>query len=614
MSFSGPILIVLAVAVAFFPCLGNAFTNWDDLYFINENPAVQNFSIESIRSIFTSRFALSYCPLTMTGIALQNQVWGPDSFGFHLTSYLFHIINAILAWFLVFRLERNTTTATLATLFFAIHPLRVEPVAWVTSQKDLLFSFFLILSCHSWLTYRESPSAKNYFFSGMFFAASLFSKGMAITIPLIFLLFEFRETKPIGKRKILELLPFFLASICFSAIIAGDAKSTGNFDRAYYFLIASGAFQLYLLKTLIPTGLSALIPFPPGGWNGLGVSFYIAPVTLILGTVGFVYFGYRRRGQGFWGLFFLLNTLPFLQFVPFGGTAMAADRFTYLPGLGLGALFAIFLLKLFETGSRMARTVLPVFAGSLILCLAVLTWNRCQVWGDSITLWNDVLEKYPEDPSGIALSNRGAAWLESGKYDEALSDIRNAIRVNPTLVQNWVSLGVIMTERKQMESAEEAFNKAITIDPENPKPRTALGEAFFRTGNFEKSLQAFELARKLAPNDPRILNSIGTVFHALDRKPEAIAVFDRAISLSPHYAEALNNRGSTLRSVNRLEESLADINRALKLKPDNTAFFLNRLRTYKKMGMSPQVNDGMKFLKNTGVRIPPDLASTTSDY
>lgn len=334
-------IILILTSLFFSSSLKNSFVNIDDDFYVINNPVIKSISIDNIKKIFVSFFMSNYQPLTILSYSLDYHFFKLNPFGYHLTNFIFHLFNCLLVFWLIMLLGKRIFIALIAAVLFGVHPLHVESVAWISERKDVLYAFFFLAAMISYLYYlRTSHLSKYYYFSMIFFILSLLSKAMAITLPLVFLLFDYFV--PRGNKKLLfvDKIPFFILSFIFGYIAVFAQYSTGAVRQCEVFnimdkiLVVNLAIIFYLSKILVPIKLSCLYPYAIISGEPLALSFLLSSFFVVI--IGFVVFLFRRFSKKviFSSLFFLITVLPVLQFIPIGMT-IVADRYTYIPSIGI---------------------------------------------------------------------------------------------------------------------------------------------------------------------------------------------------------------------------------------------------------------------------------------
>lgn len=523
------ILISVVTFAVFYPALDNSLLAWDDSGYIIENQHIKSFSIEMLRWAFGQFYLNYWAPLTWVSLAFDYAIWGADPFGYHLTNNVLHALNAGVFFLLCFELltlrssasrvektpalsfSRNQIVfcSTFAAALFAIHPLRVESVAWAAERKDVLSFFFGVPAAIAYLRYihatvNSSGDMKTfwlspyYWLSLILFFLSLLSKSLVITLPLVLLIIDWLLLRRIDKRTLvavlLEKIPyFFLAG--GAALLTMKAqelaiRSFAELSLITRVLVAFKSVAAYLMLTVCPFVLS---PFYVHPMNIVSVSFeYILAILLfIFITIGCLLLLKRSTIFVSAWLVYLITLLPFLGLTQVGPQAMAG-RFTYLSGLPLALLFALGITAVFVkySGSLSARLLLIIGVILIIAVNAYLTVREISFWKDDITLWTRVIELQPHH-SGRAYYQRSDAYLAAGNYQKALQDINEALAI--AIQKNYRSLHEIYGTRAVVFTRMGNYNAAIadysdalkTADfMEQSKLLRKRGEVYRLSGNF----------------------------------------------------------------------------------------------------------------------------------
>jgi len=337
--------VVIITAIAFIPSLSNGFVDWDDPHYVTGNDAIRDLSLRNLGKIFTSSFIGCYCPLAISSYAVEYHFAGLNPFVYHLDNYLMHLMATALVFCFIYLLSRKTDIAFLSALLFGIHPLHVESVAWVAERKDLLCAIFYLLALITYLVYLKKKKAQYYYLVFLCMMLSLFSKPMAVTLPLIFMLLDYFNDRKIDKRSVLEKIPFFavalifgIGNLYFQAKFGATGLTEGLSFRVYFFL---KAIVFYLGKIFAPLNLSAMYPYyhvTPERFSE--VKYYIM-ILLFLFAVVFLSRKYSKKVI-FGSAFFIITILPVLKIVP-AGEVFVADRYMYLPSIGIFFILAVFV-------------------------------------------------------------------------------------------------------------------------------------------------------------------------------------------------------------------------------------------------------------------------------
>lgn len=391
------ILLLVLVYGSFLPSLHNGWTSWDDDIYVTDNTDIREISVKTLSAVWSKQYNGSYLPVTLMSYMVEYSFGEYSPRIYHTTNLVLHYCNALLIfWFVFLFLNRQFAAAVISSLVFALHPMHVESVAWITGRKDLLCTLWMLLSMISYLKYMKTEKGKWLFSSFLFFVFAILSKVIAIVFPFILLLIDYYHKRTFSKKILFDKIPFFVVSVAF-AYIGLLAQTYGHTIRessvGNIFWVSQYALSFYLVKFFFPVRLSAVYPYPEKiqGWY----SFDIYASVLFLLILGYLFWKNRNNDILVFGIFFfVLFIIPVLQLVRFSNI-LAADRFTYFAYTGLTLPLAVYLQKLFTEGSKQVRITIVSFGILFILIFMYLSNERCVVWQNSVTLWNDTLSKYP---------------------------------------------------------------------------------------------------------------------------------------------------------------------------------------------------------------------------
>lgn len=565
-------VICVIVVIAFMPCLDNGFTDYDDDVYVYNNLLIRSLSLNNLKSIFTDFSVGNYLPLTILSHAIEYQFWELNPKGYHVVNLSLHVCNSILVFIFILLITKNTSISFLASLFFSIHPLRVETVAWIADRKDLLCTFFYLSSLIFYIKYK-SLGRKNFFVLSIIFCIlSLFSKGSAISLPFVLLLVDYFLGYKIDKKMFAEKIPFFTLAIIFG-IIAIAARNVYAMElKEFRFSIFDKIFLnvhrlifYYFLRNFLPINISLLLPNMDNQNPKLPSIFFIITsfISLFCLTVASILLLKKTKKIFFGFFFFLLTIIPVLNVVVLG---YSADRFTYLPSIGIMFIIAegfVFLLKKFENDNAKKNIIVVILAG-IFFILGIQTWKRCHIWRDTITLMTDAIKNYPNEQQYYY--NRANAYIKHGAYNNAISDYTKAISLDPKNFSALLNRGNAFIENKQYREAIDDFNMAINLEPKNPN-------AFINRGN---------------------------AYHFLKDYNNAISDYTDAIYLDPKNAKAFFSRGNVYFKIGDIDKTISDMTIAIKLKPDYVEAYRNRLIAYYAKGETEKAEEDVKMLANLG--------------
>ncbi len=424
------ILVLIIVSAAFSPSLKNGFVNFDDSSYVVKNENIQSFSWNNIYKVFSFFYFGNYHPLTLLSYSLDYHFFKLKPLGYHITNLTLYLLSCILVFWLLYIFQGSLLVAFITTLLFGLHPLHVEPVAWVSSRKDLLYALFFLAAMISYTYYLKTNKVSRYYLTFLLFILSILSKAMAVTFPIILLLIDYLLDKRRNRIALIDKVPFFAVSFIFSILAVFGQSSAGAirgaiglnfFDKIK---IAGYSVFFYLNKIFMPVKLACL--YPRIG-NQVTVGFLVLPLTFIFLVIAIFLFGSRSKKIIFGGAFFLITLIPNLQFIPVSET-IVADRYVYLPLLGILFLIGEGFAWLYAARTKYShfiRLSISIILICILSTLCLLSWRRCKIWGDNLTLWNDVLGNYPN--AIMAYNNRGITFWAKGEYSKAISDFNYVI-------------------------------------------------------------------------------------------------------------------------------------------------------------------------------------------
>jgi len=570
--------ILLISAVSFLPSIFTHSFVWDDEHYIQENMLLPSFDL---MGIFSSYVVGNYHPLTVLVLAAEYQLFGLNATGYHVVNLLFHLVNIILVFFAVWHLSRKAPVALFASLLFGIHPLHVESVAWASGIKDLLYTLFFLSAYIFYLKYIQTPNKKYILLALFLFFLSLLSKAMAVALPVLLLLTDYFKGRKFNYKTLTEKIPFFLLAIIFGVVAIIAQKSSGSLDvtkSAFSFpqriAFASYGLITYLEKLLLPFSLSAYYPYPIKTGNAIPVIYYAYILFAALLAV-IVFYSSRYSKKFLFGIgYFIITIFLVLQLFPVG-SAIMADRYSYLSSIGIFYLAGEGINLLCDKKQRLlAGGLLVIFT----IFFSVKTYQRCGIWENSLTLWNDVIDQNKNVP--VAFLNRGVALGKEKKFDPAIDDFSKAITMNPKYTKAYYNRGIAYLEIGKPHQAIKDFNKTIELNAKYNQVYQKRGMAFTDIGNQDKALENFRKAVEMDPNDAKSYKEMGIIFVELGQYDVAKENFSRSIQLNPEDGDAFYNRAVLFINLQQYEQALSDFSKALKINPNDAEAYLNRGNVY----------------------------------
>ena len=607
-----PFLICLALAIltitAFWQIKDCGFIVYDDEQYVTKNVYVQSgLNAESISQAFSSDLAKHsghWHPLTWLSLMLDHSLFGLNPMGYHLVNLLFHVLSTILLFLVLRRMTRALWPSAFVAALFAIHPLHVESVAWVVERKDVLSTFFWMLTLGAYSYYVERRTVQRYVFVLLFFILGLMSKPMLVTLPFVLLLLDFwplqrfSEVTPAtrmttaavkpetseGKKKksrkkeaekavaavktvevrkpavpefkwsliypiLLEKVPLFVLAILSSVVTylaahsSGTAASLDVLTPAVRIGNALVSYVAYIGKMIVPVNLAVLYPHPGKVilWQVLGAAIFLFAAT------SFAIWKAKKWPYLVTGWFWYLGTLlPVIGIVQVGIQAMA-DRYTYVSLIGLFIIVAWGVPDLLKKWNY-RKEIFVASSVICILCLSILTWIQVGYWKNSITLFDHVLNVTSNN--WLINNNRGLAYKNLGDYSQAIKDFDEAIRIKP-------------------EYAEAYYNRGLS---------------YKALGNTGQAIADYSQAIRFKPNLAEAYNNRGNAYGESGDCNLALMDFNAALEINPSFAEAFMNRGNAYNCLGNYQQAIEDYGRAIEKKPDYAASYYNRAVAYSKMG------------------------------
>ncbi|HWI41574.1 MAG TPA: tetratricopeptide repeat protein [Verrucomicrobiae bacterium] len=487
--------VALVTLAAYWPVLGNGFIDYDDPLYVTGNEFVRRgLTWRGAVWAFTSVHAGNWHPLTWLSHMLDIQLFGLDPAGHHATALLLHTANSVLLCVLLYRLSGFTGRSLFAALLFAIHPLHVESVAWISERKDVLSTLFWLLTMWAYAGYARSRSAGRYPLMVVVFTLGLMAKQMLVTLPLVLLLLDWwplRRLPSVGIRNLLmEKVPLLALSAAASLLTLRAQSSagavTGGFDSIFIQVgNALISYVKYLGKMFFPVNLALFYPFEPADVTAVKVAGAAAFLALV------TWWALAQRNERpyllFGWLWYLVTLLPVIGFIRIGQHAVA-DRYTYVPLIGIFIILAWGAADIsarYRHGSRAAAAV----AAAVVLALSVLTAGQVRYWNNSYDLYTHALAV--TERNWMAHNNLGILLSQHQRHGEAIEHFRESVRHNPKDGTGYRNLGNALQATGRPAEAIEAFRMATTLNPGDVEAHHRLGYAYLMSGNRDLAYQEY---------------------------------------------------------------------------------------------------------------------------
>ena len=578
-----PLLVALLTFLAFLPVLHNGFVSWDDDKNFLLNSEYRGLGWTQLRWMWTTTHLGHYVPLSWMTLGLDYVLWGMNPAGYHLTSLMVHSANAVVVYFIARRVlgravprsseEPRTlaAAAALSALLFAIHPLRVESVAWVTERRDVLSGCFYFSAVLCYLRACDSGDARRrwYWPAVGLCACALLSKATSVTLPAVLLLLNVYPLKRLAwhtgawntpaRRVYLELAPFALLAAATIPVTFAALQTEPQLSIPLKIAVSAYSLGFYIWKTIAPLNLAALYPMP------LSVNAAGAPFLLSYGVViAFVAFAwlYRRRWPGLpvACLAFVAILLPLLGLHQ-NGPQVAADRYTYMaaPALTILAGAALLVLK------RPLALVPTATSAAVLLALGALTWNQTDTWRDSEALWARALQVEANSP--LAQNNMANVLMGEDRVDDAIAHYSSALSIKPDYADAHDNLGVAFAKKGMIPKAIEEFRQTLALDPAVDVAHFNWGTALAHQGDLTGAIEHYQ--RALAINAANVEAHVnwGNALVRLARPNEAILHYQTALAIRPEHAGAHLNWGIALAQTGKLDAAAEHFRAAILLDP-----------------------------------------------
>ncbi len=569
-------VLALVTILAYQPVWRAGFI-WDDDKYVTDNPLLT--APDGLWRIwFSFNSPSQYFPLAYTVFRLEHWLWGLNPAGYHWVNLLLHVANALLVWRLLWRL--GVPGAWLAAAIFALHPVQVETVAWITELKNVLMLFCLLLALLAWVEFIDGKIGLKWRFYALAlvgYALALCAKTTACTLPAALLLILWLKAQPITWRRLAAVTPFVALGVGMGLLTMwweryhqgteGKVFALGLMERM---LVASRAVWFYAGKLLWPVNLTFSYPrwtisaANPGGYGWLlataGVAVVIWRVRRLAG-----------RGVEVALLFFVMTLAPVLGFIMLYTFlySFVADHYQYVACLGPVALVSAGLAHWAWGWQRRKPWLEGLVCAALILGLGTLTWRQARMYQNAETLWQATLRRNPA--CWMAHINLGNILVQQGRTDEAIRQYQTAIGLQPDDADNALAhycLGAALDQKSQTAEAIREYQEAIRLKPDYVPPHNNLGNSFLNTGRIDEAIVQYEETLRLQPDYAEAHNNLGVALVKQGRSDKAISQYQDAIRFKPDYADAHNNLGVALGRKGLMNEAIRQFQEALRLKPD----------------------------------------------
>ncbi|MBK8845191.1 MAG: tetratricopeptide repeat protein [Bacteroidetes bacterium] len=551
--------------IAYYPCLDNGFTNWDDPTYIIENPIIKELSAANIKRIFSEVYFANYQPLQIVSYAIEYHFFGLNASGYHAVSLAMHIVITLLVGFFIYLLINDIWLSAAAALIFGVHSIHVESVAWAAERKDLLYALFLFSALIFYTKYVQSAfKLKWIVLAFLFFILSVFSKTMAVSLVPMLILIDILYKREFNARAIIEKIPFVVLAIIMGLISVNVTKDTTDpyaqesapyplMSRIYF---ASHNLLNYLVKSIVPINQKTYYQYPVVGNEAVPIEYMIAfAVVLILS--GLIIYSLKFTRWIFFGVGFFTVAVALVLMLYTIGPTIFSERYTYVASAGLYALIAYGLMQLGTSGIAGFKLNKNISLGIICVCallLIVKTRAQCEVWKDSITFWSDVIKQDSKVP--IAYNNRGNEYKSKNDFEKAIPDLKEAIRLKKDYLEPYIILGDIYRTQGKSQEAMENLNYALKLKPNSPQALVNRGIVYCVLGNIEEGKKDFDKAIEYKKEMFEAYGNRGNYYAIKRDYPTAIQNYEQAIRINPDFQDAYLNLGKTYFELKQPEKSL----------------------------------------------------------
>ncbi len=601
------LFLILSISMVYAEVITYDFIGLDDDVYVFENPSVRSgLNLKSIIAAFTTTPGGLWIPLTRLSLMLDYELYSLEAGGYHLTNILLHMANCLLLFWCLKKMTSCRWQSAFVAALLALHPMHVESVAWITERKDVLSMFFWMLTMLGYLRYVAKPAARRYLVMLLFFVLGLMAKPMLVTLPCALLLLDFWPLKryryllqgdnktdrrsPVSALSVLirEKLPLFaIAAVAGSVTFVVQQRfgATADIDsisypcRVYNALVS---YVGYIGKMVWPRDLAVLYPHPGDSLPVSQIVLAGALLAAISVVVIFLRHKYAYLPAGwFW---YLVTLLPVIGLVQTGPQAMA-DRFAYVPFIGLYILIAWGVPDMFA-GFDYGKRLLGPLAAAVLVVLLVTARHQASYWQNSITLFEHTLA-VTENNHAIH-TNLGVAFAEQDNIEEALRHFNKALHISPRNAKARFNLGIVLAGQGQAEQAISHFTRVLQVWPDDAQVHYQLGNLLAKSGATAQAAGHYAEALRIQPCFAEVHNNLGLLVAGQGRADEAVNHFRTALACKPAYADAHYNLGVVLAGQGNTTRAIHQYTRALQEDPGYAKAHYNLGIVYLKQNSLPE--------------------------
>ena len=603
-------LVALNVAV-YASVWRSDFVRFDDPDYVTRNPQVTaGLAMRGIVWAFTTGHAANWHPLTWLSHMIDVQLVCVNAGPHHLTSLLLHAVNTVLLFTVLRRMTSSPWRSAFVAALFAIHPLHVESVAWVSERKDVLSTLFWMLALLSYAAYVRHADARRYGLLSVLFALGLMAKPMVVTLPLVLLLLDVWPLRRItfwrdGRtmlspgdgatimRLVREKIPLLVLAVASTAVTLivqrrwGAVGSLSAYPLSLRLENTLVNYVAYVEKMVWPVGLSAFYPYR----QSVSAFTVAAAAFVLIATTVSVIRGARTRPYLLVGWFWYLVTLTPVIGVVQAGLQSIADRYTYVPLIGLFIIASWGAADLAERWLPQ-RVVLPTAAVLILAACAVAARRQVETWRNSLALWQHAADVTSNN--AYAQYNLGVVLVQAGRFDDGIARFREAIRIDPNNADVHIDLANALDERGAVDEALTEFATVVRLRPEYAEARVAFGNLLRARGRNSDAIAQYREGVRLDATLASAHNELGNALTSDGQFSNALVEYQEAVRLAPGFAEAHNNVGAGLARAGKREDAMAEFLTALRLKPNDATFHYNAALMLEALG---RMNEAVEHLR-----------------
>lgn len=607
--------ILLVTTVVYFPAFNHSFTNWDDPTYVTENPIISKPLSDQVSYYFKNAYATNYHPLTMISLGIDYKLSDSNSDKikpgfFHAVNIILHLLNIVLVYVFAFIIsKRKVFVAFFVAAIFALHPMHVESVAWIAERKDVLYTFFFLLASIFYLQYSFKNKFGFYIVAFTFFCFSVLSKPAAVAFPLVLFLIDIFLERKFFLKSVLEKVPFLLVSAIIGYVtikVQDEAISKweimSNLQR---FVFASYSFMMYIVKFIFPYDLSTVYPYPVKFpiKESLPFACYFS-LFFNAGLLAFLMASFKKNKLYFFGIgYFFVMIVLVLQFISVGQMIMA-ERYTYVPYIGLSLIVAIWANDFFEKNKKkMAKNIVYTLSALVMLVFSFQSIAMVKVWKNSGTLFTQAIKIHPKDAE-VAYKNRGNYLArEMNEYDAAINDYNKCLEINPNNAPVLSNRGNVYGLLKDYKSSIRDYSLSLKIDNSNIEAFVNRGLTYLITGEYNKALLDFKAAELIDSSNVMVKSNIALSYLNLKDYQKSVDLYDKIILGDPNNPDFNFKQGVAYFNMKNYAKSVELFSKTISVNPTFENGYFYRAQANKMAGNYLQALADAQIAKQQGYNV-----------